>query len=53
MELTVYNTRCGSLGEDKEAELPPAILPSYDDSVNHAGLLEECTPPSKKEGKTR
>ena len=31
-ELEGVSTRDGLPGEEKEAELPPAILPSYDDA---------------------
>ena len=43
--LNHTNEGAGLSGEDKEVELPPALLSSYDD----AGLIG--TPPSGKKGK--
>ena len=51
VELKRTSTRNGFSGKEKEDELPPAILPSYDDAVSDAGL--DGITPSKSNGKSR
>ena len=51
LELNGTNAEDGFSGEEKEAELPPAILHSSDEAINDDGLDGQAQ--SKRRGKIR